>query len=138
MSEEYMNNNEVIETEDFETEVTTDNTPAVYPTEIYVPETEGSESSGPNKALIALGIGGGLLIGKKLINKYVKPKIEEKKAKKAAEEEERILRVLEKTGLVKPAEEVKDGGEKTVDVPAEAVQESKPEETKAEEKTETK
>ena len=76
--EEYLNNNEeVMETsEEFATEVTTETTPAVYPSEVYVPvSTESDSSDGPNKALIAIGAVGGLLICKKLYNKFAKPRI---------------------------------------------------------------
>jgi hypothetical protein len=126
--EEQIMNNEVEETE-----IEVVDTPANTMPEIYVPEPQVSadESHGPNKALVALAIGGALLIAKPAIRKAKQIKAD-RKAKKEAEETERIMRVLEKTGLVVPVPEAETK-------PVEAAADEKPTETaSAETKTEEK
>ena len=136
MDEQIMNN-EVIEETNSSVEVI-DNY-EVQPTmpEIYVPDTtDSAESSGPNKALIALAIGGGLLVAKPAIKK-AKSLIAKHKEKKEAKETERIMSVLTKTGLIQQPAEVKPV-EATEVKAEEVVPDAKPEEKTEEVKTETK
>ena len=140
MSEEYMNDTMEEVTETNEVEVVESNPVATMPTEIYVPESNDTTSDGgPNKMLIAIGIGGGLLVGKKLVNKFVKPKLEKRKAAKEAAEEERIMKVLAKTGLVKTVEPADTKPAAEVEEPKQEVQEATAtDETKKDEKTDKK
>ena len=140
MSEEYMNNTMEEVTETNEVEVVDSNPVATMPTEIYVPESNDTTSeSGPNKMLIALGIGGGLLVGRKVVNKFIKPKLEARKAAREAAEEERIMKILEKTGLVKTVnpEETKPADD-TAAEPKQEVQEAKATDETKEDKTDKK
>ena len=135
--EDYLNN-EVMEetTTPCEVEVVNE-TEASNNMPVYVPvQTDEPDSKGPNKALIALGVVGGLVAAKKVANK-IRPKLEARKAKKAQEEEERILSVLKKTGLIVEPQKVEAAPAEAVEVKAEEVQAEKPDETK-EDKTDKK
>ena len=139
---------EVIEIENETNEVVTSNeedyapAPVTAPTEIIIPETTASESHGPNKALVAAAVVGGLFVAKKVAKK-IKPKIDEAKAKKAAKKKAEFMEMLIDAGVVqKPAEPAKDEDSKVVDVPAaeikEAEEPAKETSEKKEEKTEKK
>jgi len=92
--------------------------PVTAPTEIIVPEATASESHGPNKALIAFAIGGGLLLANKA-RKKLKPMIEASKAKKEAKKKQELMEMLIEAGVVqKPEEPAKAEGTTVVDVPA--------------------
>ena len=135
MDEQIMNNEVIEETNNVEV---IDNY-EVQPTmpEVYVPDTtETAESSGPNKALIALAIGGGLLVAKPAIRK-AKSLIARHKEKKEARETERIMSVLTKTGLIQQPADVKPADVTEVKA-EEVVPDAKPEEKTEEVKTETK
>ena len=133
MDEQIMNNEFVEEETNTNFEVIDNNEamPTTMP-EIYVPEPTGeAQSSGPNKALIALAVGGALLVSKPLIKKG-KQLAEKHKEKKEARETERIMKVLKKTGLIVDPTEVKPEEVtevKEADTTTEPVQEAKPEET---------
>ncbi|MBO7449421.1 MAG: hypothetical protein J6U54_03550 [Clostridiales bacterium] len=71
----------------------------VTPDVIYVPAPTESSESGPNKALIALGIGAGLLVAKPAIRK-IRSAIDKRKEAKEKAENERIMKVLVANGLV--------------------------------------
>lgn len=136
-----MENNEIMN-EVVETEATTnfevmDNCEVRNTEEpVYYPDaTSVDDSHGPNKLLIAAGIGAALFVAKKAKDK-IKPKIEARKAKKEREERERILAVLKETGLVQEPVEVK-ADEVAVEEPQAETQTTAPETTeKVEEKTE--
>lgn len=139
--------NEVIENETETNEVVTSTedyapAPVTAPTEIIIPETTASESHGPNKALVAAAVVGGLFVAKKLTKK-IKPKIEEAKAKKAAKKKAEFMEMLIEAGVVqKPEEPAKAEDNPVVDVPAaeikEAEESTKDTSEKKEEKTEKK
>ena len=148
MYENEVYENEVVETETETNEVVTSNeedyapAPVSAPTEIIIPETTASESHGPNKALIAAAVVGGLFVAKK-VTKKIKPVIEERKAKKAAKKKQEFMEMLVEAGVVqKPAEPAKDEDGKVVDVPATEIKESeepaKETSEKKDEKTEKK
>ncbi|MBO7450301.1 MAG: hypothetical protein J6U54_08005 [Clostridiales bacterium] len=105
------NNNEIMNNEVMETEATTfevmDNNCEVRNTEepVYYPDATNDDSHGPNKLLIAAGIGAALFVAKKAKDK-IKPRLEARKQKKEREEKERILAVLKETGLVQEPTEV--------------------------------
>lgn len=116
--------NEVVETETNEVVTSTESedyapAPVTAPTEIIVPETTASESHGPNKALIAFAVGGGLLLANKA-RKKLKPIIEASKAKKEAKKKQEFMDMLIEAGVVqKPAAEPAKAEEPAVvDVPA--------------------
>lgn len=136
MEEQIMNNNEVIE-ETSNVEVIDNCEAQPMMPEVYVPDTtETAESSGPNKALIALAIGGGLLVAKPAIRK-AKSLIAKHKEKKEARETERIMSVLTKTGLIQQPADVNPADVTEVKA-EEVVPDAKPEEKTEEVKTETK
>lgn len=145
MYEDEMMNNEVMETETTEMEVSNneDYVPAAasVPAEIIVPQTDSdSDGKGPNKLLIAAAVAGGLFIANKA-KKKLKPAIEARKAKKAKQKEEEIMAVLVKAGVVAPpAQETKpaDAPAEVVDVKPEDIKEATEQETKTEEKKEDK
>ena len=127
MYENEVYENEVIENETETSEVVTSTedyapAPATVPAEIIIPEAT-AESSGPNKALIAAAVVGGLFVAKK-VTKKIKPKIEEAKAKKAAKKKQEILDVLIEAGVVQKPEEPKAEDNKVVDVPATEIKEA--------------
>ena len=133
--EVYENVNEVVETEttnEVDTSTTDDYTPApvTAPQEIII--TESTESGrGPNKALIAGLVVGGLFVAKKAAKK-IKPAIDKRKAKKAEARKQEIMDVLISTGVVQKPEEPKaeDSNDKVIEVAATEVKETKTEETK--------
>lgn len=136
--EDYLNN-EVMEetTTPCEVEVV-ENTTEASNMPVYVPvSADEPESKGPNKALVALGIAAGLLATKKVASK-IKPRIEARKAKKAAEEEERIMSALKRAGLIVEPQKVETAPDTAVEVTATEVQAEKPDETKTEDKTDKK
>lgn len=126
MDEKIMNN-EIVEEVAVETFGSEDTMPSVY-----VPEDnyETATSSGLNKALIALAIGG-LLVAGKPVAKQVKKIAKKRKEKKEAQEAERFLRLAEAAGLITRQPTV----ETTVD--GDDVQDVNPEELIPEEKEET-
>lgn len=146
--EVYENVNEVVETETETNEVVTSNeeyapAPVTAPQEIIIPETTES-GRGPNKALIAAAVVGGLFVTKKVMKK-IKPKIDAAKAKKAEARKQEIMDVLISTGVVQKPEESKaeNSDDKVIEVAATEVTETKTEEAKKpddkkEEKTEKK
>lgn len=133
--EVYENVNEVVETENTNEVVTSNEedyapAPVTAPTEIIIPETTASESHGPNKALVAGLVIGGLIVGKKVVKK-VKPMIADHKAKKAAKKKQEFMEMLVEAGVVqKPAEPAKDEDGKVIEVAATEVKETKTEEAK--------
>lgn len=140
--------NEVIENETETNEVVTSTeedyapAPVTAPTEIIIPETTASESHGPNKALVAAAVVGGLFVAKKVAKK-IKPKIDAAKAKKEAKKKQEFMEMLVEAGVVqKPAEPATDEDSKVVDVPAaeikEAEEPTKETSEKKDEKTEKK
>lgn len=142
MYENEVYENEVVETETNEVTSTQEDyspAPVTAPTEIIIPEATESESHGPNKALIALAIGGGLLIANKA-RKKIKPMIEASKAKKEAKKKQELMDMLIEAGVVqKPAEPSKAEDNTVVDVPATEIKTEEPakeipEETKEEKK----
>lgn len=148
MYENEVYENEVIENETETNEVVTSTeedyapAPVTAPTEIIIPETTASESHGPNKALVAAAVVGGLFVAKKVAKK-IKPKIDAAKAKKEAKKKQELMELLIEAGVVqKPAEPAKDEDGKVVDVPAaeikEAEEPAKETSEKKEEKTEKK
>lgn len=147
MYENEVYENEVIENETETNEVVTSTeedyapAPVAAPTEIITPDTTAYESHGPNKALVAAAVVGGLFVAKKVAKK-IKPKIDAAKAKKEAKKKQEIMDVLIEAGVVKPAEPAKTEDGKVVDVPAaeikEAEEPAKETSEKKEEKTEKK
>lgn len=148
MYENEVYENEVIENETETNEVVTSTeedyapAPVTAPTEIITPDTTAYESHGPNKALVAAAVVGGLFVAKKVAKK-IKPKIDAAKAKKEAKKKQEIMEVLIEAGVVqKPAEPAKDEDGKVVDVPAteikEAEESAKETSEKKDEKTEKK
>ena len=144
--EVYENVNEGVETEttnEVEISTTDDYAPAPVsaPQEIIIPESTES-GRGPNKALIAGLVVGGLFVAKKAAKK-IKPAIEKRKAKKAEARKQEIMDVLISTGVVQKPEESKaeNSDDKVIEVAATEVTETKTEEAKKpddkkEEKTE--
>lgn len=120
MYENEVYENEVVETEnEVVTSTESDYAPApvTAPTEIIVPEAT-AESNGPNKALIAFAIGGGLLLANKA-RKKLKPVFEAKKAQKEQKKKQELMDMLTELGIVqKPAEPAKAEEPAVVDVPA--------------------
>lgn len=131
MYENEVYENEVIENETETNEVVTTEenyapAPTTMPAEVIIPETTDSESHGPNKALVAAAVVGGLFVAKKVAKK-IKPKLAEAKAKKAAKKKQEILDVMIEAGVIqKPAETPKaeDTAQKVVDVPAAEIKEA--------------
>lgn len=132
MYEEELMNEEVMEPTNEEVITNEDNcVPAApsVPAEIYVPQDDAT-SKGPNKALIAVAVAGGLFLANKA-RKKIAPAIERRRAKKAAEEEQKIMQVLEKAGLVQPKEVP---AETVVEVATEEVKDATTEKEKIDEK----
>lgn len=133
-----MENNEIMN-EVMETEATTnfevmDNCEVRNTEEpVYYPDTTSvDDSHGPNKLLVAAGIGAALFIAKKAKDK-IKPKLEARKQKKEREEKERIMAVLKEAGLVQEPVEVK-ADEVAVEEPTETQTTANPETPTTEEK----
>jgi hypothetical protein len=137
--EEMTMNNEVMEEtiattpcEVVETNNEASNMPVYQPVQAYEPE-----SKGPNKLIVAGLVVGGAIAVKKIAN-VVKTKAADKKAKKEAEEEERIMTVLKKAGLVVEPAKVEAAADVVEVKESDVVPEAKPEEPKETNKEETK
>lgn len=74
--------------------------PAAPQAPIYVLPAEPDKEQGPNKALIALGIGAGLILANKA-RKKIKAKIQERKERKQADELKKFSEMLDEVERLK-------------------------------------
>lgn len=139
--EEMTMNNEVMEEtiattpcEVVETNNEASNMPVYQPAQAYEPESKGK---GPNKLLVAGLVVGGAIAVKKIAN-VVKTKAADKKAKKEADELDRIMTVLKKAGVVVEPAKVEAAADVVEVEESDVVPEAKPEEPKETNKEETK